>query len=159
MLGRCSRHHRFPVCSSGGNSNRKPSFWRLVGICVFPCRTGTLRTFSPSEACTPITSQCGVRSSGMPQNWNDVCARSSNRQRQLAGRRDLHPGQGQVAISLSCGGFFRRDPRLSPLGQAGRGRSKALPGQSVGTAEPSLAARHQHRRSQRVPACDRAAQS
>jgi hypothetical protein len=31
-------------------------------------------------------------------------------------------------------GFFRRDPRLSPLGQAGRGRSKALPGQSVGRA-------------------------
>ena len=23
MLGRCSLHHRFPVCSSGGNSNRK----------------------------------------------------------------------------------------------------------------------------------------
>jgi IS6 family transposase len=29
----------------------------------------------------------------------------------------------------------------------------------VGTAEPSHAARHQHRRSQRVPACNRAAQS
>ena len=23
MLGRCSLHHRFPVCSSGGNSNRR----------------------------------------------------------------------------------------------------------------------------------------
>ena len=43
--------------------------------------------------------------------------------------------------------------------QAGRGRSKALPGQSVGTVEPSRAGRHQQRRSQRVPACDRAAQS
>jgi hypothetical protein len=31
-----------------------------------------------------------------------------------------------VALPLSCGGFFRGDPRLSPLGQAGRGRSKAL---------------------------------
>src|SRR5271166_1221982 len=39
----------------------------------------------------------------------------------------LHPGQGQVALPVSCGGLFRRDPRLSPLGQAGRGRSKALP--------------------------------
>ena len=39
------------------------------------------------------------------------------------------------------------------------GRSKALPGQSVGTAEPSRAPRYQHRRPQRVPACDRAAQS
>src|SRR5208283_3616374 len=48
-------------------------------------------------------------------------------QRQLAHGRDLHPGQGQVALPVSCGGFFRRDPRLSPLGQAGRGRSKALP--------------------------------
>jgi IS6 family transposase len=42
--------------------------------------------------------------------------------------------------------------------QAGRGCSKALPGQSVGTAEPSRAACHQHRRSQRVPARDRSAQ-
>src|ERR1700736_6333525 len=84
-----------------------------------------------------------------PRKGNDVCARGSNRPRQLARRRDLHPGQGQVALPVSCGGFFRRDPRLSPLGQAGRGRSKALPGQSGGTAEPSRAARHQHRRSQR----------
>jgi hypothetical protein len=29
-------------------------------------------------------------------------------------------------------GLHRRDPRLSPLGQAGRGRSKKLPGQSIG---------------------------
>ena len=57
----------------------------------------------------------------------------------------VHPGQGQVALPVSCGGFFRRDPRLSPLGQAGRGRGKALSGQSVGTAEPSRAASHQHR--------------
>jgi hypothetical protein len=55
MLGQCSLHHRFAVCSSGGNSNRKSSFWRLVGICVFRCRTGTLRSCSLSEACTPIT--------------------------------------------------------------------------------------------------------
>ena len=67
MLGQCSLRHRFPVCSSGGNSNRKSSFWRLVGICVFPCRTGTSRSCSPSEVCTPITSRCGVGSSGMPQ--------------------------------------------------------------------------------------------
>ena len=57
---------------------------------------------------------------------------------------DVHPGQGQVALPVSCGGFFRRDPRLSPLGQAGRGRSKALSGQSVGTAEPYRAARLSH---------------
>jgi transposase len=30
MLGQCSLRHRFRVCSSGGNSNRKSSFWRLV---------------------------------------------------------------------------------------------------------------------------------
>ena len=79
MLGQCSLRHRFPVCSSGGNSNRKSSFWRLVGICVFPCRTGTSRSCSPSEVCTPITSRCGVGSSGMPQKWNDVCALGSDR--------------------------------------------------------------------------------
>src|SRR5271165_6818491 len=54
MLRQCSLRHRFPVCSSGGNSNRKSSFWRLVGICVFPCRTGTSRSCSPSEVSTPI---------------------------------------------------------------------------------------------------------
>ena len=74
MLGQCSWRHRFRVCSSRGNSNRKSSFWRLVGICVFPCRTGTSRSCLPSEACKPITSRCGVGSSGMPQKWNDVCA-------------------------------------------------------------------------------------
>src|SRR5208282_3690319 len=50
MLRQCSFRHRFPVCSSGGNSNRKSSFWRLVGICVFPCRTGTSRSCSPRRA-------------------------------------------------------------------------------------------------------------
>src|SRR5271157_874478 len=79
MLGQCSLRQRFPVCSSGGNSNRKSSFWRLVGICVFPCRTGTSRSCSPREVCTPITSRCGVGSSGMPQKWNDVCALGSDR--------------------------------------------------------------------------------
>src|ERR1700731_3460947 len=79
MLGQCSLRHRFPVCSSGGNSNRKSSFWRLVGICVFPCRTGTSRSCLPSEACKPITSRCGDGSSGMPQKWNDVCALGSDR--------------------------------------------------------------------------------
>ena len=52
-------------------------------------------------------------------------------QRQLAGGRDLHPGQRQVALPVSGGGFFRRDPRLPSLGQAGRGRGKALSGQSA----------------------------
>jgi len=34
---------------------------------------------------------------------------------------DLHSGQGQVALPVSCCGLFRCDDRLSPLGQAGRG--------------------------------------
>src|ERR1700737_2500817 len=50
------------------------------------------------------------------------------------------------------------DPRLSPLGQAGRGRSKALPGQSLGSTEPSRAACHQHRWACGLPARDRSAQ-
>src|SRR5262249_39466820 len=28
---------------------------------------------------------------------------------------DLHSGQRQVALPVSCGGFFRGDPRLPPL--------------------------------------------
>src|SRR5208337_3908581 len=51
MLGQCSLRHRFPVCSSGGNSNRKSSFWRLVGTCVFPCPTGTSRSCSKNGVC------------------------------------------------------------------------------------------------------------
>jgi hypothetical protein len=31
MLGQCSLRHRFPVCSSGGNSNRKSSLL-AVGV-------------------------------------------------------------------------------------------------------------------------------
>jgi transposase, IS6 family len=41
------------------------------------------------------------------------------------------------------------------LGQAGRGRSKALPGQSLGSTEPSHAACHQHRWACGLPARDR----
>ena len=51
---------------------------RWLVICGFLCRTGTSRSCSPSEACTPITSRCGVGSSGTPQKWNDVCARGSD---------------------------------------------------------------------------------
>ena len=31
---------------------------------------------------------------------------------------------GRSGLEITVLGFFRRDPRLSPLGQAGRGRSK-----------------------------------
>jgi hypothetical protein len=50
---------------------------------------------------------------------------------------DLHPGQRRVALPLSGGGLFRCDNRLPSLGKAGRGRSRALPGQSVGTPRTS----------------------
>ena len=68
MLRQCSLRHRFPVCSSGGNSNRKSSFWRLVGICVFPCRTGTSRSCSPSEVCTPIRHGVALGPAVCPRN-------------------------------------------------------------------------------------------
>ena len=70
-------------------------------------------------------------------------------------RRNLHTDQGQVALPVSGGGLHRCDPRLSPLGQAGRGRCKALPGQSLGSTEPSRAACHQHRWACGLPARDR----
>jgi hypothetical protein len=97
MLGQCSLRHRFPICSSGGSSNRKSSFWRLVGICVFPCRTGTSRSWSPSEVCTPITSRCGVGSSGMPQNGTTFALEAQTDQRQLASGRNLH-GSGASSV-------------------------------------------------------------
>ena len=79
MLSCCSLHHQFAVCSSGDNSDRKSSFWRLVGTCVFPCRIETSSSCSKSGACAPITLRCGVGSSAMPQRWNAVCARGSGR--------------------------------------------------------------------------------
>jgi IS6 family transposase len=45
---------------------------------------------------------------------------------------DVRPGERQVALPLPGGGLKRSDPGFSPLGQAGRGRSKALPGQALG---------------------------
>ena len=52
------------------------------------------------------------------------------------------------------------DDRLSPLGQAGRGHSKALPGpKSVGRREPSAPSGHQHRQACRLPASHRTTQS
>src|SRR5579864_2229576 len=46
-----------------------------------------------------------------PEKWNDVCARGPNRPTTVGG--------WTRALPVSCGGFFRRDPRLSPFGQAG----------------------------------------
>jgi hypothetical protein len=46
---------------------------------------------------------------------------AQNHERLLAGRRDLRAGQGPGALSLPGGGFEWGDPRLSPIGQAGRG--------------------------------------
>jgi len=70
-------------------------FWRFVGICVFPCRTGTSRSCWPSGASTPITSRCGVGSSGMPRNGTTFALEAQTDQRQLASGRNLHPGQGK----------------------------------------------------------------
>src|ERR1700746_285709 len=60
---------------------------------------------------------------------------------------DVHPGERQVALPLPGGGFFRRHPRLPPLGQAGRSHGQVLSCQSVKQSKPSDAASHQHRRS------------
>jgi hypothetical protein len=35
---------------------------------------------------------------------------------------DLYPGERQVALPVSGGGFHRRDPRFPSLGKAGRSR-------------------------------------
>src|SRR5271166_859642 len=159
MLGQCSLRHRFPVCSSGGNSNRKSSFWRLVGICVFPCRTGTSRSCSPSEVCTPITSRFGVGSSGMPQKWNDVCALGSDRPPTVGEWTKPTSGSrasGSIYTGLSTPAV-RRSTSFCRLTRRSSGR--ALSRQGFGRREPSGAAGHQHRRARRLSTGDRAAQS
>src|SRR5437879_2537803 len=47
---------------------------------------------------------------------------------------------------------------LKPTSDSWRGRSKAFPGQSLGSTEPSRAACHQHRWACGLPARDRSAQ-
>src|SRR5271166_3407274 len=159
MLRQCSLRHRFPVCSSGGNSNRKSSFWRLVGICVFPCRTGTSRSCSPSEVCTPITSRCGVGSSGMPQKWNDVCALGSDRPPTVGEWTKPTSGSrasGSIYTGLSTPAV-RRSTSFCRLTRRSSGR--AISRQGFGRREPSSAAGHQHRRARRLSTGHRAAQS
>ena len=53
MVRQCSLRHRFPVCSSGGNSNPKSSFWRLVDLLSLSYREVEL--LSQGRVCTPIT--------------------------------------------------------------------------------------------------------
>jgi hypothetical protein len=86
MLGRCSWHHQFAVCLSGANLSRNSSFWRWVGICVFPCRTGTSRSCSQSEDCTPITSRCGGGSNVTRRKLSADCARGSDRPTTVGGQ-------------------------------------------------------------------------
>src|SRR5271165_630284 len=45
-------------------------------------------------------------------NGTTFALQAQTDRRQLAGGRDLHPGQGHVALPVSRGGVFRRDPRL-----------------------------------------------
>ena len=162
MVGQCSLRHRFPVCSSGGNSNRKSSFWRLVGICVFPCRTGTSRSCSPSEVCTPITSRCDVGSSGMPQKWNDVCALGSDRPTTVGEWTKPTSGSrasGSIYTGLSTPAVRRSISfcRLNATQQrAERFLAKALGGENHPAPR---SARNQHRRARRLSTGDRAAQS
>ena len=159
MLGQCSLRHRFPVCSSGGNSNRKSSFWRLVGICVFPCRTGTSRSCSPSEVCTPITSRCGVGSSGMPQKWNDVCALGSDRPTTVGEWTKPTSGSrasGSIYTGLSTPAV-RRSTSFCRLNATQQRPSAFSP--KLWAREPSGAAGHQHRPAPRLSTGHRAAQS
>jgi hypothetical protein len=44
-----------------------------------------------------------------PENGTMFALQAQTDRRQLAGGRDLHPGQGHVALPVSCGGVFRRD--------------------------------------------------
>jgi hypothetical protein len=60
-------------------------------------------------------------------------------ERLLAGGQNLRAGEEPMALLVPGGGSDRRDPRLSPLGQAGRAGGSPLSGQSLGPAEPPQA--------------------
>jgi hypothetical protein len=62
-----------------------------------------------------------------PEMERRLRSKAQTDQRKLAGGRNLHTSQGEVALPVSCGGLFRRDDRLLAFGQAGRGCSRALP--------------------------------
>jgi hypothetical protein len=66
---------------------------------------------------------------------------------------DLHPGERQVALPLSGGGFHRRHPRLPSLEPSRtRTRLSAFRAKVLSRSEPSRAAGDQHRRPRRVSA-------
>ena len=95
---------------------RKSSFWRLVGISRFSLSYRDVEELLDERVRTPITSRCGVGSSGMPQKWNDVCAEAETDQRQLASGRNLHPGQGQVGLWIPGCRLQRCDDPLPSVG-------------------------------------------
>ena len=123
-------------------------------------RTVRSRSCSPSVVCMPTASRCG----DLVQRYAPKllgCLRRHLKPTNDSWRMDsdVRPGERQVALPVSGGGFHRRDPRFPSLGQAGRGRGQALSRQSAWRSEPSRAAGDQHRRPRRVSAHHRAAQS
>src|ERR1700689_5706063 len=66
-------------------------------------------------------------------------------QRLLAGRRNLHPGEGTLDVSLSGGGQPRGDDRFPSVCAAGYGRGEAVLSQGH-RAAPHRQPAHPHRR-------------
>jgi hypothetical protein len=150
MLG-CSVSHRFPVCSSGANLNRRSSSWQWDGTCVFHCRTVTWRSCSPSGACTPITPRCGAGSKRYAPEL----------QRCL--RRHLKPTNDSWRVDetyIRVKGKWRYLYRAVDLTGATLDflllakqdavAAKRFQSKSPGRSEPSRAAGNQHRRPRRV---------
>src|SRR6201984_1024028 len=119
---------RFAVYSSGGNSSRKSSSWRWVGICAFSL------SYRDVEE---LLAERGLHADHVTV-WRWVQRYAPEMERRLRSElkptndswrvdSDLHTGQGQVGLSIPRRGLDWGDDRLPSLGQAGRGCCGALP--------------------------------
>jgi hypothetical protein len=134
------------------------SCWRLAGTCVSYCRTVTWRSFLLSVDFWSTTSPSGGGCSVTSRKWNDVYARESNRPAIVGGWTLNYIRSWASGLLVSCGEFFRRDPSIFSIlpSRTRLQQSASCPKRWGGSTIPC---RVSSTPSQRVPACDRAAQS
>src|SRR5215469_15256647 len=99
------------------------------------------------------TSPSGGGCSATPRNWNDVCARDSNRPTTVGAWTLTYirvKGKWRYLYRAVDSSGATLDFLLSAKQDAAA--AKRFQSQSLGSAKPFRAAYHQHRRSQRVPA-------
>src|SRR6202035_4578714 len=92
-------------------------YWQWAGTCASRFPTATSRSCWPSGACTPTSHRLEVGPTLRPGNSAPISTAAPTDQRQLAGRRDLYPGEGQVGLSVPGCRLLRCNDRLLTLGQ------------------------------------------